>query len=198
LKKTSTHLLQLKEIKEFIIALDLAVPTPGTEITLVGGAAVALLCEDMERATDDIDTLNCETLEIAIKVGTSHSPPVNINARAGMFDNYLPEDWQSRRRLVFPFQPGTHKLRVFVPCPEDLAVMKVFRFLTKDQDDLYRLAQLPEFDRALFLRSFLSVLRFSIGDKRQDALSFALAWNALFDSESVLDIDELLRLAGLT
>lgn len=110
---------------------------------MIVGAAVTLLCADDERQTDDIDTLAGSALEIAMQVGARQNPPVNVSARGDMFDNYLPEDWESRRRQVFPFSPGSHHLRVFVPCPEDLAVMKVFRFLSKDQDDLYRLAQLP-------------------------------------------------------
>ncbi len=75
--------------------------------------------------------------------------------------------------------------------------MKVFRFLSKDQDDLYRLAQLPDFDRNLFQKSFISVLRFSVGDKRRDALSFAQAWNALFNPAPAIDTDDVMRLAGL-
>jgi len=197
LQRTDTHLLQLKEIRDFIRTLDRAIPDPGTDITLIGGAAVAILCADDERQTDDIDTLAGEALEIAMQVGAQQNPAVNINARGSMFDNCLPEDWESRRRQVFPFSPGSHHLRVFVPCPEDLAVMKVFRFLSKDQDDLYRLAQLPDFDRNLFQRSFLSVLRFSVGDQRRDALSFVQAWNALFDSEPPLDTDEVMRRAGV-
>jgi len=75
--------------------------------------------------------------------------------------------------------------------------MKVFRFLSKDEEDLVRLASLASFDRNLFLESFLSVLRFSIGNKRRDALSFAQTWNTLFPSEAPLDTDEVLRRAGL-
>ena len=197
MQRTDTHLLQLKEIRDFIRTLDRAIPDPGTDITLIGGAAVTLLCADDERQTDDIDTLTGEALEIAMQVGARQNPPVNVNARGDMFDNYLPEDWESRRRQVFPFSPGSHHLRVFVPCPEDLAVVKVFRFLSKDQDDLYRLAQLPDFDRNLFQKSFISVLRFSVGDKRRDALSFAQAWNALFTPDPAIDTDDVMRLAGL-
>jgi hypothetical protein len=197
LQRTDTHLLQLKEIRDFIRTLDRAIPDPGTDITLIVGAAVTLLCADDERQTDDIDTLAGSALEIAMQVGARQNPPVNVSARGDMFDNYLPEDWESRRRQVFPFSPGSHHLRVFVPCPEDLAVMKVFRFLAKDQDDLYRLAHLPDFDRNLFQKSFISVLRFSVGDKRRDALSFAQTWNALFTSEPPLDTDEVMRRAGL-
>jgi hypothetical protein len=192
-----THLLRLREIKAFLRALDRSSPAPGVELTLIGGAAVALLCEDGERQTDDIDTLASDALERAMRVGAQQVPPVNVNARGDMFDNYLPEDWESRRRQVFPFAPGSHRLRVFVPCPEDLAVMKVFRFLSKDQDDLCRLARLPTFDRNRFQASFLSVLPVSIGDKRRDAQSFAQAWNALFDPEPRLDTDEVLRRAGI-
>ena len=192
-----THMLRLKDVKAFLMALDRRIPPPGKDIVLIGGAAVTLLCADDERQTDDIDTLAGEALELVMQIGAQQNPPININARAGMFDNYLPEDWESRRRQVFPFSRGTHHLRVFVPCPEDLAVMKVFRFLSKDQDDLYRLAQLPDFDRNLFLKSFLSVLRFSVGDQRRDALSFAQTWNALFSSEPPLDTDEVIRRAGL-
>jgi len=190
-------MLRLKDLKAFLMALDRRIPPPGRDIVLIGGAAVTLLCADDERQTDDIDTLAGEALELVMQIGAQQNPPININARADMFDNYLPEDWESRRRQVFPFSRGTHHLRVFVPCPEDLAVMKVFRFLSKDQDDLYRLAQLPGFDRSLFLKSFLSVLRFSVGDPRRDALSFSQTWNALFRSEPPLDTDEVLRRAGL-
>lgn len=76
-------------------------------------------------------------------------------------------------------------------------MMKVFRFLAKDQDDLYRLARLPDFDPNLFQKSFLSVLKFSVGDQRRDALSFAQTWNALFTSETPLDTDEVMRRTGL-
>ncbi len=57
MQRSDTHLLRLKEVKAFLRALDRAIPAPGTEITLIGGAAVALLCADEERQTDDIDTL---------------------------------------------------------------------------------------------------------------------------------------------
>ena len=57
-----THLLRLREIKAFLRALDRSSPAPGVELTLIGGAAVALLCEDGERQTDDIDTLASDAL----------------------------------------------------------------------------------------------------------------------------------------
>lgn len=196
--RSDTHLLRLKEIRAFLRALDRSIPAAEMEISLIGGAAVALLCADEERETDDIDTLTTEALGEAARVGALQVPPVNVNDRGRMFDNYLPEDWESRRRQVFPLSPGRHRLRVFVPCPEDLAVMKVFRFLSKDEDDLVRLAALASFDRTLFLKSFLSVLKSSVGDKRRDAQSFALTWNALFRSEPPIDTDEVLRRAGLT
>lgn len=80
MQRTDSLLLQLKEIMGFIRTLDRAIPDPGTDITLIGGAAVTLLCADEERQTDDIDTLAGEALEIAIRVGTRQNPPVNINA----------------------------------------------------------------------------------------------------------------------
>ncbi len=111
-----------------------------------------------------------------------------------MFEQFLPEDWTERLRLVFE---GRRRLKVFVPSPEDLAVMKVYRMEAKDADDIAKLARLPGFDRARFLTGFVRTLPSSIGPSRRHAQSFALIWNDLFPDAEVLETDSILETAGI-
>lgn len=191
--RSDAVLLTLKRVEAFLREVDQAAEEP-IELVLVGGAAVLLLCRDHERETRDLDTLTDAGLVEARRIAATHVPAIDINHRAAMFESYLPGDWVHRVRIVFQ---GRHRLRVFTPCPEDLAVMKVFRFAAKDEDDLPRLVKVPGFRTDQFLESFVSVLRVSIGDKRRDAQTFSLVWNHLFPDEVPLDADEVCRRAGL-
>jgi hypothetical protein len=186
-------MLSLKDLEDFLDAVDRALGPP-IDLVLVGGTAVQLLCRDPDRRTRDIDTLSTDTIPVLVQIAATHLQPIDINDRAALFESYLPDDWQDRVRLVFD---GPRKrLRVVVPCPEDLAIMKVFRMGPKDEDDLLKLASLPGFDREGFRDRFLRLLPVAIGPERRHAQFFAEAWNGLFPDELPLDIDDVLKAAG--
>jgi hypothetical protein len=185
-------LLSLADLRGFLRKVDSA-DGPDLDLVLVGGAAVQLLCNDGSRFTRDIDLLTDETLPQLRRVAAAAFPDVDINARSRMFEQNLPDDWRDHLRLV---HEGRKRLRVFVPCPEDLAVMKLLRMGPKDEADIERLTQLAGFDRKRFHDGFLDVLGRAIGPRRLHAQSFVLAWNELFPEEPALDIDAVIAAAG--
>jgi len=192
------ELIDRARLKERLNTLDQALDAP-LDLIIVGGAAVVALVEHAE-ATRDIDLIRTEgyrelsrspegrvILDLAEELGLSD--------RSDSFEVHLPESWKERCRHS-PELSGKH-ISVFVPCPEDLAVMKVFRFNTKDQTDIEKLASLQSFDLQLFRTSFLETLPFAIGDLRHHAQSFMLVWNALV-SDDILTIEQVLESAGIS
>lgn len=164
------------------------------DLLLVGGAAVLVLCEDAT-ATRDLDAFPTEDLAaieraLAEVVEQDGLGPVDLNRRSTGFESFLPEDWEKRVR--WSERLSTQHIRLGTPCPEDLAVMKLFRYASKDAIDIARLASLPDFDFEAFRRRFLRVLPVAIGDQRYHAQSFALAWNALRPGKPV-EVDALLK-----
>ena len=89
------------------------------------------------------------------------------------------------------------EVRVHLPRPEDLAVAKVFRFVAKDAEDIVRLSALASFDRKVMMSGFLNVLPVAIGNPRDHAQSFAMAWNRLYPDEPV-ELEDLLMRAGIS
>jgi hypothetical protein len=165
------------------------------ELLLVGGAAVLVLCPDAV-ATKDLDAFPTDSfrrLAGALRDREGEAEGIDINTASCGFESYLPEDWPERIRTSAEF--STAKIRVLTPAPEDLAVMKVFRFVAKDAEDIARLAGLADFDRDAFLRCFLSVLPAAVGEPRWHAQSFVLIWNALYPDRP-LETGEVLELAG--
>lgn len=169
------------------------------DVILVGGGAVLALCPD-GTATKDIDAMRTEGIDAFIDAvnrwcGTHGEEPVDVNTRADPFEVFFPEDW--RENIQLSKELSTPVLRIYVPRPEDLAVAKVFRFVAKDAEDIKRLASLPEFENTRFMDGFMNVLPVAIGNPREHALSFVLAWNRLYPDEP-MELEDVLERAGIT
>lgn len=184
-------LLDRKGLGTALRAIDAVLEEPA-DLILVGGAAVLLLTDGV-RVTFDLDAMQSAGLE-RIARATAESPSLPLNARSDPFEVFLPEDW--RERLIGHTVEGVHRLRVYTPSPEDLAIMKVFRFGPKDADDIARLAGRRGFDRRSFRQRFIRVLRAAIGDPGWHAHSFEMVWNRLFPAEPLRREDLLSPLAG--
>jgi len=168
-----------------------------TELILVGGAAILVLVPHAE-VTRDLDCLWTDGLQrLSRHLGDERwsalRKELHLSTRSDPFEVYLPPDWNDRARRSEGFSVG--RLSVYTPAPEDLAVMKLFRFRAKDAQDIQRLAA-ADFEPAAFKAAFLATLPFAIGDPRWHAQSFAMLWNSLYP-DSPVDADELLRAAGL-
>ncbi len=160
-----------------------------TELLLVGGSAVLVLCEDAA-ATKDLDAFPTESLGRLLGAVSSgdFSKSVDVNTSSAAFESYLPEDWQSR--IVHSVEFSGRYLQVFTPCPEDLAVMKVFRYLAKDAEDIERLPGLERFNPQIFKERFLYLLPVAIGRPTWHAQSFAMIWNHLYP-DAPINSDDL-------
>ena len=134
------------------------------------------------RSTRDLDLLPTAGAE-AFRRAVAGVREIEVGTTAAGFEALLPEGWEARLALAAGLSGPS--LRVFTPAPEDLAVMKLFRFLAKDAEDIRTLAALPGFDRAAFRERFLSTLPTAIGEPRWHAQSFALIWNALYPDDPV-------------
>ncbi len=168
------------------------------DIILVGGAAVLVWCKD-GTATKDIDAMSTDGLDAFEDALRSWSASrgqaaLAIDRRADPFEVYYPEDW--RDRIVLAESVSTDRLRVHVPRPEDLAVAKIFRFAAKDAEDILKLSTVADFDPDLFQAGFVNVLPVSIGNQRDHAISFVIAWNRLYPDRK-LEVDEIWKRAGL-
>jgi hypothetical protein len=168
------------------------------DIIIVGGSAVLAWCPH-GTATRDIDAMRTEGTGAFIKAVhewclAHDEEPVDVNTSADPFEVFFPDDWRDNVRTSDALSTGP--LRVHLPRPEDLAVAKVFRFVAKDAEDIARLSALASFDRKVMMTGFLNVLPFAIGNPREHALSFAMAWNRLYPDEPV-ELENLLTRARL-
>jgi hypothetical protein len=151
------------------------------DIIVVGGGAMLVLAPEA-RSTRDIDLLPTAGAE-AFRRAVTGAHGIEVGTAAAAFEVLLPDGWESR--LALAVELSGPSLRAFTPAPEDLAVMKLFRFLAKDAEDIRKLAALPGFDRDAFRERFLSTLPTAIGEPRWHAQSFALIWNALYPDDPV-------------
>jgi len=168
------------------------------EILLTGGCAVLAWCPD-GTATKDIDVAHTEGFvlfsEALARWSRSQGEDLaDTNTRSDAFEVFFPENWKDRVCEAPSLCSGN--LRVLVPSPADLAVSKVFRFHSKDADDIQRLASIPEFDRERFLAGFLNVLPVAIGNPQMHAHSFTMAWNGLYPGQDLAP-EEILDRAGI-
>ncbi len=177
------HLIDSNILHTFILGLDKHLESP-IEIVLVGGAAVIVLCSttivEITKDIDVISTTDSSILAQAIMkaVILDEIPELDINSRVQAFETCLPEDWENR--IVKSDIFSSEMVSIFTPCPEDLAISKLFRYHSKDVEDIKLLAQLPTFDRDAFHSRFLRLLPVAIGPLRYHAQSFILLWKALF------------------
>ena len=188
-------LISRDDLKYLLVRLDRVVSEPA-ELILVGGSAVLVLCPRAV-ATKDLDAFPTDSLHHlskALKKIRTQGGVIDLNTASAAFETYLPDDWQSRIMVSAEF--STNNIRVFTPAAEDLAVMKVFRYVAKDAEDIVRLADLGNFREEDFRSRFLEVLPVAIGDTRRHAQSFCLAWNALYPDREI-EIEEVLKAAGI-
>jgi hypothetical protein len=177
--------LDRAKLLEILQAVDDELLEPAN-LVMVGGAAVLLLTETA-RVTMDVDLMGTEGIEHVIEVAERQAIRV-FSLRSDAFEIFLPEDWRDRIRWhELPFA----RLAVGTPAPEDLAVMKVFRFLAKDTDDIASLFRSPGFDREAWKSRFIATFPFAIGEPRWHAQSFSMIWSRLVPDE-VLELDDLL------
>jgi len=167
------------------------------ELIVVGGSAVLVLAPDSE-ATRDLDVLWSDGLRLlSERLGeekwSALKAELRLSTRSDPFEIRLPPEWRERALRAKEF--SSDKLSVFTPVPEDLAVMKLFRFHSKDAEDIRRLAA-GRFDPSEFKKSFVATLPFAIGDPRWHAQSFVMLWNNLYPNSPV-EVDEILREARL-
>ena len=167
-------------------------------LILVGGGAVVALVEDAE-STKDIDYIRTKELDELLRTQGGQklreiAEELGFSDHSHAFEAYLPEDYLERSRIV-PELSG-ERLRVFVLSPEDLALMKLFRFASKDQSDIEKLTSLAGFDLERLRTSFLQMLPIVVGDRRWCAGSFTTVWNKL-NPELPHTIEEVLEAAGI-
>jgi hypothetical protein len=173
--------------------------TLNAEISIVvaGGSAVLILC-DGAKATKDVDLLPGENVprffEAFQSLSVREKAELDLNTASAAFESYLPENWMERVVLAESF--SGRFLSVFTPCPEDLAIMKLFRFVAKDVEDIQQLFALSSFDLNLFRNRFYSVLPVAIGDPRWHAQSFAILWNRQMP-DNPLSVEQILDACGL-
>jgi len=192
------ELIDRDGLAERLNRLDEALTDP-LDLILVGGAAVVALVKGAE-ATRDIDLIRTTGFDKLSRSPEGRavialSESLGVSARSDGFEVYLPERWRERSREMSAL--AGERIRVFVPRPEDLAVMKVFRFHAKDQADIELLTSLPDFDIDLFRTGFLDALHASIGHPRFPAQSFMMVWNVL-QPDRAMTVEGVLESAGLT
>ena len=168
-----------RDLERALAHLDVLCPGP-VELTLVGGAAVALLVPDT-RVTFDLDAMAGPGLPGLLAALAEHDaaderPP--LSTRSDAFELFLPPDWRERR--IVHHLSGLRRLTVLTPAPEDLAVMKLFRFHAKDADDIARLSQRPGFDRERLRTAFETTLPGALGDPAWHRQSFQMIWERVF------------------
>ncbi len=188
-------LISRDDLKYLLVRLDRFISEP-VDLVLVGGSAVLVLCPRAV-ATKDLDAFPTDSLHHlseALRSFRTKGEAIDLNTASTAFETYLPDDWQSRIKISAEFSIGN--IRVFTPVAEDLAVMKVFRYVAKDAEDIVRLADLEIFRSEDFRLRFLQVLPVAIGDTRRHAQSFCLAWNALYPDQEI-EIDEVLKAATI-
>jgi len=188
-------LVSREDLRAFLSRLDGAIDRPA-DLMLVGGSAMLVLSDEAV-ATKDLDAFPTETLDVLIEALEGPGEvewKLDLNTASAAFETYLPEDWQDRIKISREF--STEKIRISTPSPEDLAVMKIFRFAAKDADDIERLARTADFDADAFRERFTRTLPVAIGEPITHAMSFCLAWNALYPDQRI-DFEDLLAECGL-
>ncbi len=190
-------LISRDDLKQVLADLD-AHLSERTELLLVGGSALLVLSQNAI-ATRDLDAFPTDSYPEILRAFQEMKSGdktyfIDINTQSASFESYMPENWQER--IQFSEEFSTNNIRVFTPSAEDISVMKVFRFVAKDAEDIKRLAALRCFSREKFLEGFLKVLPAAVGEPRWHAQSFSLIWNRLYPDRS-LDMEELLARAGI-
>lgn len=122
-------LSKLAKIDEELFFVLEVLPEPKPTIIVIGGAALIISDLSSKQVTKDIDIFHAEH----IAAETLYADP-DINAASQTFACNLPYNYRDRATDVTP--ASFRVLRVLVPSPEDLAVMKLYRWEEPDKADL--------------------------------------------------------------
>lgn len=143
-----------EELLNFLVELDLELEVP-TDIYIIGGSAAAI-AYSAKKATTDIDTWSYnKVLFKAYKKLIQKSEMKKIP----LAPVYVQIKSEKMKERFFKFNElKLTNLRVFVPDPEDLFLLKAQRASEKDVDDLKNLNDIKTLNPELILERFKSEL----------------------------------------
>lgn len=168
------------DIRHTLTELDALLDQP-TDLTLIGGAAVALILDDPELVTKDIDAFGisrtllklARTLTIDIDTAAIADLPWNFEDRCSV-------------ALRLPF------LEVRVPDPHDLVLSKIMRWSPGDEDHVLRLHTRRALDLETLLVRYLTEMTHAIGDPRHRRWNLLACIETLFGEVASLRAGERL------
>lgn len=103
-------------------------PKTKLKMVIVGGGAFMLMHLTDRQMTRDIDMI-----EFSTSIETIIKRHPEFNSAAFAFERFLPDGWDSR---LLKLDIDTEAIDFFVPCLEDLTVMKLYRNEDNDIEDL--------------------------------------------------------------
>ena len=163
----------------------------------LGGGSAAILLDPGAESTKDVDAFLIEQTEPILKISRTapETVAVDLNTRIQAFESYLPDDWP--RHAIHSKKFSGKYLQVYAICPEDLVLMKTFRFGSKDIQDIKKMLLLRLFKPQKYKRRFLKMLPVVVGSKRVYAGSFVSIWR-LIHPQTRLVADKILQNLGIT
>ncbi|MBN2802324.1 MAG: hypothetical protein JXR91_04440 [Deltaproteobacteria bacterium] len=188
-------LVDQTKLKSFIRYIDAKLDHP-VSLYIAGGSAVVILCPDAQ-STKDIDTFSSNELLLIKKINKSIPPDISLDINNGIntFEAYLPDDWKNHSIHSSIFS-GKY-LQIYTLCPEDLVLMKTFRFNSKDAQDIEKLLALDSFNKNKYKKRFMEMFRAAPpGQPIVHAGSFAMIWKKIHPGSSIT-AQKILKLADL-
>lgn len=161
-----------KEILDQLLAVTDKNLSKQVELVLIGGTALVVKYLS-PRATMDVDTYTKVTKElqeawrkaekaVGVKVPLSHSTVAQG-----------PYEMEDRFTLYRDLR--LKNLKVFVPDPADIVLMKVTRFVGKDRDDIKHLIKEYKIPHKQLLKRFIDEMGHIMGDRRTLISYYVLA-----------------------
>ncbi len=102
-----------------------------------------------------------------------------------------PYSYESRVKRVDI--PDLKKLQVFVPEKHDWALIKITRLLEKDVDDIVEVADTVGFNKAVFLKRFISEMTHVIGRREDLVYNFLSMMAQLFGEDEAQRMQQAIK-----
>ncbi|MBS1124848.1 MAG: hypothetical protein H6Q90_7076 [Deltaproteobacteria bacterium] len=160
-------------IEATLAAIDAALAAP-VEITILGGAAVALHTHDAGVATKDIDTWQLGSIAATRLAAAAAKSQIEIGP-ASIAD--LPYEFESRRQRILP---SLIRLSVYLPEIHDLALSKMLRWSDGDERHLQVLHANSPLDASVLVERYMAEMQHAIGDHRRHRQHLILCIESLF------------------
>lgn len=178
-----------QDVREFLRLLDRELRRPVT-ITVIGGAAIGLTCDNRHATTDiDLTPIGDEEFWRAVERARKRMPePVPVQS-AGIYA--APYEYESRRTPL-PLD-GVRHLRVLVPEVHDLALMKVARGLTHDLEAVQGIHRVHPLDLETLIERYYDTLTQVMGPVENFTLSFLSLVDRLFGAAVAGEIEQRLQ-----